>query len=95
MSLILDYWFLTPASVAAATIATMVGIGEPVFFTPLFISVLELPPAKAVAAALFAQSFGFLSGTVAYWRSTSSIALTRATCSCSQFRPASWEPARR
>jgi len=65
----LDYWFLTPVSIAAATVATMVGIGGPVFFTPLFIFVLELPPATAVAAALFTQSFGFLSGTIAYWRS--------------------------
>jgi len=69
VSLILDYWFLTPVSIAAATVATMVGIGGPVFFTPLFIFVLELPPATAVAAALFTQSFGFLSGTIAYWRS--------------------------
>lgn len=69
MSLILDYWFLTPVSVTAATVATMVGIGGPVFFTPLFIFVLELPPATAVAAALCTQSFGFLSGTIAYWRS--------------------------
>lgn len=69
VNLILDYWFLTPVSVTAATIATMVGIGGPIFFTPLFIFVLELPPATAVAAALFTQSFGFLSGTIAYWRS--------------------------
>jgi len=66
---VLDYWFLTPVSIVAATIATMVGIGGPVFFTPLFIFVLELPPATAVATALFTQSFGFLSGAIAYWRS--------------------------
>lgn len=44
------------------------GVGGPVFFTPLFILVLQLPPATAVAAALFTQLFGFLSGTFAYWR---------------------------
>ena len=68
MTSILDYWFLTPICLVGATVATTVGIGGPVFLTPVFILVLELPPATAVAVALFTQLFGFLSGAVAYWR---------------------------
>lgn len=68
MTLILDYWFLTPICLVGAAVATTVGIGGPVFFTPVFILVLDLPPATAVAVALFTQFFGFLSGSVAYWR---------------------------
>lgn len=68
MTLILDYWFLTPICLIGATVAMTVGIGGPVFFTPVFILVLDLPPATAVAVALFTQLFGFLSGSVAYWR---------------------------
>lgn len=68
MTLILDYWFLTPICIVGATVAMTVGIGGPVFFTPVFILVLDLPPATAVAVALFTQCFGFLSGAIAYWR---------------------------
>lgn len=63
-----DYWFLTPYCLAGATIAMSSGVGGPIFFTPLFILVLQLPPATAVAAALLTQTFGFLSGSIAYWR---------------------------
>ena len=64
----LEYWYLTPYCLVGATIAMSSGVGGPVFFTPLFILVLQLPPATAVATALFTQVFGFLSGTLAYAR---------------------------
>lgn len=63
-----DYWFLTPICIVGATLAMTVGIGGAVFFTPLFVLVLDLPPAIAVATAITTQLFGFLSGTIGYWR---------------------------
>ena len=64
----LDYWYLTPVSLVAATVAMTTGIGGAVFFSPLFMLVLRLPPSVAIAAALLTQLFGFLSGTFAYAR---------------------------
>ena len=62
------YWLLTPICIVSSAVAMTVGVGGAVFFTPIFILVLDLPPATAVATALMTQLFGFLSGTLAYWR---------------------------
>ncbi len=44
------------------------GIGGAVFFSPLFMLVLELDPAVAIGIALMTELFGFSSGVYAYWR---------------------------
>lgn len=68
VSVIADLWYLTSVCVLGATLTTTVGVGGPVFLTPLFVLVLKLPPATAVATALFTQLFGFLSASVPYGR---------------------------
>ncbi len=64
----LEYWYLFPISVAIATTAMASGIGGAVFFSPLFILVLELEPSVAIGTALMTELFGFTSGVIAYWR---------------------------
>lgn len=64
----LDHWYLFPASIGIATIAMASGIGGAVFFSPLFILVLDLEPAVAIGTALMTELFGFSSGLLAYWR---------------------------
>ena len=44
------------------------GVGGPIFFTPLFVLVLQLPPAAGGGVALLTQFFGFLSGSIGYWK---------------------------
>ncbi len=63
----LELWYLLPLSVLIATIAMTSGVGGAVFFSPLFIIVLGLPPSVAVGTALTTELFGFSSGLYAYW----------------------------
>ncbi len=44
------------------------GVGGAMFFSPLFIIVLGLPPSVAVGTALTTELFGFSSGVYAYWK---------------------------
>lgn len=62
------YWYLLPLSIAIATLAMATGIGGAVFFSPLFMIVLDLSPHTAVGAALLTELFGFASGLFAYIR---------------------------
>ena len=70
------YWFMFPVSIIVATCAMLSGIGGAAFFTPIFILVFPLlgpeyileSTLAAVGAALFTQTFGFLSGFVGYYR---------------------------
>jgi uncharacterized membrane protein YfcA len=70
------YWFMFPVSILVATCAMLSGIGGAALFTPIFILVFPLlgeeyvlaSTMTAVAAALFTQTFGFLSGFVGYYR---------------------------
>ncbi len=70
------YWFMFPVSILVATCAMLSGIGGAALFTPIFILVFPLlgeeyvlaTTMTAVAAALFTQTFGFLSGFVGYYR---------------------------
>ena len=64
----LELWYLFPLSVLIATIAMTSGVGGAVFFSPLFIIVLGLPPSVAVGTALTTELFGFSSGLYAYWK---------------------------
>ena len=65
-----------PVSIVVATCAMLSGIGGAAFFTPIFILVFPLlgpeyaleSTLAAVGAALFTQTFGFLSGFVGYYR---------------------------
>jgi uncharacterized membrane protein YfcA len=70
------YWFMFPVSIVVATCAMLSGIGGAALFTPIFILVFPLlgpeyalaSTMTAIAAALFTQTFGFLSGFVGYYR---------------------------
>ena len=70
------YWFMFPVSILVATCAMLSGIGGAALFTPIFILVFPLlgeeyilaSTMTAVAAALFTQTFGFLSGFIGYYR---------------------------
>lgn len=70
------YWFMFPVSIAVATCAMLSGIGGAALFTPIFILVFPLlgeeyvlaSTMTAIAAALFTQTFGFLSGFIGYYR---------------------------
>jgi len=70
------YWFMFPVSIFVATCAMLSGIGGAAFFTPIFILVFPLlgpdyvleSTLAAVGAALFTQTFGFLSGFIGYYR---------------------------
>ena len=68
MDLVADQWFLFPAAVLIATLGMSCGIGGAILFSPLFMVVLELPPAVAIGTALLTQLFGFSSGVYAYRR---------------------------
>ncbi len=65
-----------PVSIVVATCAMLSGIGGAALFTPIFILVFPLlgeeyvlaSTMTAVAAALFTQTFGFLSGFIGYYR---------------------------
>lgn len=65
-----------PVSILVATCAMLSGIGGAALFTPIFILVFPLlgeeyvlaSTMTAIAAALFTQTFGFLSGFVGYFR---------------------------
>ena len=70
------YWFMFPVSIIVATCAMLSGIGGAAFFTPIFVLVFPLlgpeyvleSTLAAVGAALFTQTFGFLSGFIGYYR---------------------------
>jgi len=68
MELIVEFWFLFPISILVATIAVSSGIGGAVFFSPLFMLILNLSPKLAIGTALITGLFGFTSGTVAYFK---------------------------
>jgi len=70
------YWFMFPVSIVVATCAMLSGIGGAALFTPIFILIFPLlgpdyvleSTIAAIGAALFTQTFGFLSGFVGYYR---------------------------
>ena len=70
------YWFMFPVSILVATCAMLTGIGGAALFTPIFILVFPLLGPEyvlestivAIGAALFTQTFGFLSGFIGYYR---------------------------
>jgi uncharacterized membrane protein YfcA len=70
------YWFMFPVSILVATCAMLSGIGGAALFTPIFILLFPLlgpeytlaSTMTAIAAALFTQTFGFMSGFVGYYR---------------------------
>ncbi len=66
MELGFGHWYLFPISILIATTAMASGVGGAVFFSPLFILVLQLEPAVAVGTALMTELFGFSSGLFAY-----------------------------
>lgn len=68
VEMIAEFWYLLPLSIAIATLAMATGIGGAVFFSPLFMIVLDLSPHTAVGAALLTELFGFASGLFAYVR---------------------------
>ena len=65
MPVTFELWYLFPASILIATIAMASGIGGAVFFSPLFMILLELEPSVAVGTALTTELFGFSSDVYA------------------------------
>ena len=64
----LQYWYMLPLAIFIATIATASGVGGAIFFAPLFILALGIPPELGVGTALITEVFGFASGLYAYAR---------------------------
>ncbi len=63
-----DNWFMFPISIAIATVAMASGVGGAVFFVPILLLGLGLPPEVAIGVGLITEVFGFTSGVVAYLR---------------------------
>jgi hypothetical protein len=63
-----EFWFMFPVAIVIATIAMSTGIGGAVFFSPIFLLVLQLDPTVAIGTALITELFGFASGLAAYLR---------------------------
>ena len=51
MELGFGHWYLFPISILIATTAMASGVGGAVFFSPLFILVLQLEPAVSVPSS--------------------------------------------
>lgn len=64
----LDLWWVFPASVVFATVAVGAGVSGALFFSPFFMIVVGLSPARAVGAGLFTESFGMGNGLRSYVR---------------------------
>ena len=68
----LVYWFMFPACIGIVSLAMMLGIDGTAILTPAVIllfplfSVPTVTPGQAVAAGLFTEFFGFLSGAAGY-----------------------------
>jgi len=62
------YWFMFPAAFLIVSFATAIGVGGPIFFTPIFILLFGYPTIEAFAASLQTQSTGYLSGSIQYAR---------------------------
>jgi uncharacterized membrane protein YfcA len=70
------YWFMFPVGICVATVAMLSGIGGAALFTPIFVLIFPLlgpeyplsTTIAAIGAALITQTFGFLSGFIAYYR---------------------------
>ncbi len=66
MEITFEFWYIFPLSILFATLSMASGIGSPVFFSPLFIVILNFEPKIAVGTALLTQLFGLSSGFIAY-----------------------------
>ncbi|PIN79998.1 hypothetical protein COV13_04340 [Candidatus Woesearchaeota archaeon CG10_big_fil_rev_8_21_14_0_10_32_9] len=64
----LIYWTLFPVAILLAGIATSIGVGGAIFFTPIFILVFKIDPIHAVFLGLVIELFSLISGVSAYWR---------------------------
>ena len=63
-----DNWFMFPISIVIATIAMSSGVGGAIFFAPILLLGLGLPPEVAIGVGLITEVFGFTSGLIAYLR---------------------------
>ncbi len=63
-----DYWYLFFAGMFVATFANLIGAGGSKFFSPLYMYFIGLSPLHAIVSALVTQSFGFGSGSFAYFQ---------------------------
>ncbi len=68
LSAILSVWYIFPIAIFIATIAMIFGIGGAIFFSPLFLIGMNLPPDMAIAIGLLTEVFGFSSGLIGYAR---------------------------
>lgn len=64
----LGFWWVFPVSVLFATVAVGSGVSGALFFSPFFMLVVGLSPAKAIGAGLLTETFGMGNGLRAYVR---------------------------
>lgn len=69
--MVIGDWMALPVGIAIATLATMVGVGGGILWTPYLIFVAGLNPAEAVLTSLLIQVVGMGSGGVAAVRKRS------------------------
>ena len=65
---VMHLWWVFPVSIMVATIALASGISGALFFSPLFLLVIGLPPAQAIGAGLMTEAFGTSFGSFNYIR---------------------------
>lgn len=68
LSQVLSVWWVFPVSVAIATVALSTGVSGALFFSPFFLLVVGLDPARAIGAGLMTELFGTSFGTLNYVR---------------------------
>ena len=68
MAEVLSLWWVYPAALCIAALATAAGISGALFFSPFFLLVVGLPPAEAIGGGLMTMVFGTGSGTFSYVR---------------------------
>jgi len=56
------YWFMFPIAICVASVAMSTVVGGAMFFSAVFIFILDLPIKLALATAITTQMFGFMSG---------------------------------
>ncbi len=62
---------LFPLAILLSAVATSIGVGGAIFFTPIFILFFKINPVHAVMLGLIVEIFSLISGVSAYWKEKS------------------------
>ena len=68
MAEVLSLWWVYPAALGIAALATSMGISGALFFVPFFLLAVGLPPDQAIGGGLMTMIFGTGSGAFSYVR---------------------------